>query len=303
MACTNICCYGLGNSGLPNCNLLIQNLKHIFVQERFASDGTRNKILSSDTPNDAYLTARINDADTSKRWYPILNIENPADTQPERIIQTFDSGNIAVKGKGARSFQGLLPAVSLAMAAKINKWSAKDLQIYVVDINDQFIALRNDGDTEFYGIPLTNKSWSCIGGLGNGSDVALATLSFSFSRDADEANWVILNDATFDYSNANGLLDVKVTYSSITTTGFNALLYTTGTTTEKVAVSGLEQADFTLKEGASTITITTVSESTVTEGLYTFVIPSQTSADILNLNATQTGLDFKFVKDTNIVIP
>jgi len=58
-----------------------------------------------------------------------------------------------------------------------------------------------------------------------------------------------------------------------------------------------------LKEGASTITITTVSESTVTEGLYTFVIPSQTSADILNLNATQTGLDFKFVKDTNIVIP
>ncbi len=303
MACNNVCCYGLGNSGLPNCNLLFNNLKHIFVQERYASDGTRNKILASATLNDAYLTARINDADTSKRWYPIMNIENPQDTAPERIIQTFDSGNIGLKGKGARSFQGLLPAVSVSMAAKIGGWIAKDLHVYAVDINDQLIALRNSDDTEFYGLPLTRNSWSCIGGLGNGSDVAAAVLSFSFSRDAKEEDWVILTDADFDYSNANGLLDVKVTYSDITTTGFKALLYTTGATSEKIPVSGLVVGDFTLKEGTSTITITSTAESTVTEGLYTFVIPTQTSADILNLTATKTGLDFKYVLDTNIVIP
>jgi hypothetical protein len=52
---------------------------------------------------------------------------------------------------------------------------------------------------------------------------------------------------------------------------------------------------------SSSVTITSVTENPT--GTYTFVIPTQTSAEVLRLTPTLIGHDFKNVVATTILIP
>ena len=67
---------------------------------------------------------------------------------------------------------------------------------------------------------------------------------------------------------------------------------------------GLELADFSLAETSPSpgaIVITSVTESS--DGVYDFVIPTATSADVLALTPSKTGFDFAAVTATAITIP
>jgi len=59
-----------------------------------------------------------------------------------------------------------------------------------------------------------------------------------------------------------------------------------------IAAEGMELADFSMAEVTPTpgpIVITSVTESTTTAGLYTFVFPSATSADVLRISNPLVG--------------
>jgi hypothetical protein len=71
-----------------------------------------------------------------------------------------------------------------------------------------------------------------------------------------------------------------------------------------IPVQGLLIGGFVLKEVTptpSTITITSVTETA--PGTYVFVIPTQTSADLLSVTPTKNGYDFSTVPSVAITIP
>ena len=72
-------------------------------------------------------------------------------------------------------------------------------------------------------------------------------------------------------------------------------------------LKALVAADFVLTEITPTpgdVTITTVTETPAASGIYVFVIPPATSADLLELTSSQEMLDKKFeLKPVSILIP
>jgi hypothetical protein len=158
------------------------------------------------------------------------------------------------------------------------------------------------------------------------------TFTFSDSEKDEDIHLIQPGvDFTFDALASKGLLDICVAYSSITTTGFEAVLfneyglrkslnicvaYSSISTTGFEAVLfneyglrkslkdvGLVIGDFSLYNDttAASVTITSVTESP--DGTYTFVIPLQTSADSMTLTPSKDGRDYADVVATAIVIP
>jgi len=92
---------------------------------------------------------------------------------------------------------------------------------------------------------------------------------------------------------AGGLIDVNAgTPANVSTTGFEVQLNTPfGGVTSPIPAEGLGLADFEVfnNTASASVTITSVTESSVTEGLYTFVIPAQTAADELIVTNTSVS--------------
>jgi len=89
----NEICSGLGNTGFyKNCDINFKLLRGIFLLNTYAEDGTENKIAAGTEINEAYLTARLNDTDKTKRWYPLMDLEQIAGERAETEFFTNDSG-------------------------------------------------------------------------------------------------------------------------------------------------------------------------------------------------------------------
>jgi hypothetical protein len=133
----------------------------------------------------------------------------------------------------------------------------------------------------------------------------LVAFNFSDSMRDEYLAMITEDDYTFDLINANGLLDVSSANSAITTTSFTVTLSTAyGSKAAPVKVKGLVIGDFTLAELSPTpgaIVITSVTESA--DGVYDFVIPTATSADVLELTPSKDGFDFTAAIANTILIP
>jgi hypothetical protein len=80
MATVCNCEVGLSNTGLPNCAPIADVTKRIILVPIFANDGTRNEYeVATTTFNQVFFDGKINEADASKRWFPLPDIENIED--------------------------------------------------------------------------------------------------------------------------------------------------------------------------------------------------------------------------------
>ena len=104
-----VCGTGGKNTGQPSCVPTIDRTSKLILVKTFANDGTRNSILKTDfvagVIPDTYIESKINQADTSKRWYVTPKINAVADTRAEPV--TFDVDGIPqIIDQGVRTFIG-----------------------------------------------------------------------------------------------------------------------------------------------------------------------------------------------------
>jgi hypothetical protein len=107
-----------------------------------------------------------------------------------------------------------------------------------------------------------------------------------------DLNFIKATDTNTNVLLLNGLLDVEIAISNEAVDGFTATLgYIYATVGDTTPVEGLLVGDFELYNETSeaAIVITSVTESS--EGVYDFVIPTQTAADVLTLTVVKDGLE------------
>jgi len=132
---------------------------------------------------------------------------------------------------------------------------------------------------------------------------AMLMLSFQWKSTEKDADVKVVGGLDYTGSDLYGLIDADAIYSAITTTSFTA---TITSTCYGGPVEGLVPGDFTLAEISPTpgaIVISGVTE--VSPGVYDFVIPAATSADVLRLSASKDRFDFAEMSDgtNDITIP
>ena len=298
------CNTNVKNFGQPNCvGILERPEKLAFVQTK-ASDGTENSILSSDTIDDTFVTALINQSDASKKWYPSPVLNKVNDTRGDNNTFDIDGFQINVsQGVRVMAFT-VIDGASPQLADAFDSLGCRDMAFYIWSVDGQIGGnSRTAGALKPFRIK--KKTMQAIYQPPNKENEtpAMVMVQFAISdleRDADIAYIDFgtgANDVQVDITSYTGLIDVTMgAATSISTTGFVVPIdFIYGSVFDKDPAQGFVLADFSLAETSPTpgaIVITSVTEGTgANVGVYTFVIPTATSADVLELTFSKDGYE------------
>lgn len=274
------CEVGLGNTGLPNCIPIAGVTKKIILVNYYDNDGVINSVDCSDTFNEAYFSAKTNDADTSKRWYPLPEIKNVEDVKAESLFESFNDGSNLFIQEGTRTFNGVMPKQSPQFLGQLKSARCVAIGVYIIDKDGNLIG-NGKTDGKLYPILVDNNTWNPVLMKGTDTTVQKIMLTFEYSRlERDEDLRMITSDEfTFDLLNLQGVKDVNFV-GMTADAGTDSATFTAetiyGSQCAKVKVQGLDVADFSMTVNGAPATITTVDE-TAGAGIYTLT----TSTDIV----------------------
>jgi hypothetical protein len=247
----------------------------VIVVPMEADDGTANSILLSDTLNQAYFDALFQNADASKRWYPIGELESVVQERAEAIIQTYDSGTIKKIQDAQKNFTSVVPEVEYAFFGKVKQMECLRIGIYIVDIDSQLKGQLSADGLNLLPMEVANGSWDARYSEATDTKVAEMILNFQFAKSVkDEDLRLITPDEmdNVDLLQSSGLLDVNGVFTSPTTTSVTAALsldYSSPIT--PIVAQDLVFGDFIVR---NTVTLTTYAVSAAPEapaGTYAIV--------------------------------
>lgn len=290
------CNIGLANTGLPTgCQHISKVAERAIFLHYFDSTGAVNKVDTTDTLDQTYFEALVNETDKTKRWYPIgRKFENVEQARQESSFEEFDSGLKFRVQTGVKSFTGLLPETPAKLTKFFNSGNCLDLGVFFIDSEGNLI-----GNGEEYGFL---KPFRVARGTMDGIEVPakdknvqrlMVKFDFDETESDDAVSMIESSEMSYSPKNLRGLFDAKGSFSSITNTGFVVEIYTPyGTAKNPLLVPGLVAGDFDLtKADGTAISITSVTESTVKKGRYTFVHAAAGTGAKAYLTFTKTGYD------------
>jgi len=258
----------------------------------FAADGTANYLdLSAPLPVWATL---VNEADASKRWFPLPNFENVELPKADSQFEEANSGRMVFLRQGKRSFAGELWAEDSTptLLGKLQNNRCVDFGVYIVDVNGNLVGSKHDGG--LYPITVDNPSFNPTFTFATDSTTQKIMLGFDFDRLFDESTMYMITptEAGINFNDLNGLVDVNLINEVIASTSitFDAVL-DYGTALNPIKFSGAVSADFSLNNNVTpgSVSVTAV-ENLPLEGNYTLTYVAQTG-DSLTLSVTKSGFD------------
>ena len=286
------CDSGLSNTGKPNCVTIQSVTSKLILVPLKANDGTKNSLDLTATFTEATFTALANQADASKRWFPLPQFENVELAKADSTFEEAPSGRKVFIKQGKRSFAGQLWNETPQLLGKIQDNRCVDFGVYIIDVNGNLVGSKV-GD-KLYPIPVDNESFEAKLMFATDSATQKIMVGFDFYRLFDESTmWLLTpSDTTdlYDFNNLEGLLDVNLAISGIVATGAVATLTLDyGTAKNPIKVKGLVAGDFLLYNTTTSTTVTkTVTETA--DGVYTFVYTAITgSTDVLKLSLAKNG--------------
>lgn len=305
MSCTTCKCgVGLSNTGTA-CTPIMQVAKKIIMVPYYDDAGAINSVTLSGGPfNAAYFSALVNQADKSKRWFPLPELKNVVDERAENRTQTFDDGSSVFIAEGDRSFTGLLVKGTPRLKGKIESARCVEVGVYIVDKNGNLIGVL-DG-TKLLPIKLDEASVSARLMKTTDTTIQMLELKFNFHSDEKDENLAMIACDELDYNllNLKGLLDISASFSNVTDTSMEVTLKTEyGTPLNPVLDEGLLAADFALYNDTTAAPVVIISAPESPDGTYTLTYAAQTSLDVLFLTPDKEGRDYADVIAYPIEIP
>lgn len=310
MATVCECNLGLSNTGTPDCQNVQNVTAKIILLNTFDSDGNRNFIDTTVTLDQTFVNDRINDDDESKKWRPLSRkkMKNVEDVKGDSVFETFnDTSNVFIR-EGARTFNALILSQSSTFLGKIKSARCVDISVFLVDIEGNLIGATQESG-KLFPIRVDKETWNPIDVRKTDSTSQRISLSFEFSDIESDEDIKMIKASEFEAGvsllTERGLIDVNGVVSDITLTTFTlTTTFDYGTAVTAAPFEGKDDpSDWALAEVTPTpgsIVITSVTE--VLAGVYDFVMPAASSADVLSLDLDPTVLGFD-MDQISITIP
>lgn len=305
-----LCNNGIGNTGLPLCEQLQKVIKKVIFTQLASNAGVLNYIDPSITLNSAWVTALLNNSDKSKRIFPTPEIKNIETPKADPVFEKYNDDSSNFVRESVRKFQGLLPSTPPLYKAKLETVRCNNnTGVYLIDIDGNWIGLKNGTDGFLYPIPINAQSVIGKSIWGDDKSTTSIMLEFEFPAYMQDADIRMISGAAFpDFSplSISGLLDANIAFSAIGAGTVTATITTPSPAMDApIAVQGLLSANFisATTSTASKIRDTTssadVSITTVTEtspGIYLFTY-TLAAAKVVKVFATLPGFDFANLKN------
>lgn len=311
------CNESFGNTGKAGCLPLFRKISGVFLVPTYDSTGALNSITVSTTIDDAFLTARLNDTDASKRWRPIMDLKNVTSDRPDPTYETAPDNSKAFVQDGVRTVTAEVWNQGPEFKQVLDAAVCVPMSIYVIDKDGNLRGIVDaDSETLLFPIKTDQNSWNTKLIMATDTTIEKLLMTFDWAQSEDDAllRMIAASDMTADLLGARGLLTMNLTVGAITTTTV-ALTITTdyGSLKSKIGDSGLVVADFVSTVGGATgklrnntdsadITISSVTETAGGNFALVFT-PAQTSADVLAIKIVKNGRDYSGINETTFVIP
>jgi hypothetical protein len=281
------CNLGLSNTGKPGCLPIQSVTSGLIMVPLNAADGTANFIdLDAALPTWADL---INEADSSKRWFPLQGFENVELPKADTIFEEANSGRMVYIRQGKRSFTGELWGETPNFYGKLSNNRCVDFGVYIVDVNGNLIGSKvGDG---LYPIPVDNQSFNPTYMFATDTTTSKVMVAFDFDRLFDESTMYMITptEAGQNFNDLDGLLDVNFTDNTVTAGSLvSTLVLDYGTALNPIQFTGAAPADFALTVNGVSTALTTVLEGPA--GTYTFTFPATTGDDCV-ISVDKPGYD------------
>ena len=292
------CDNGLSNTGRPNCVPIQSVTSKLIMVPKYANDGTLNSIdLGGTLPTWSSL---VNQADSSKRWFPLPVFENVELAKADTTFEEANSGRMVFIRQGKRSFAGELWAddSSPTLLGKLQTNRCVDFGVYIVDVNGNLIGSKVG--TKLYPIPVDNPSFDPKLMFATDKTIQKIMVAFDFDRLFDESTMYMITptEANQDFNELNGLIDVNlVNVSNTSTTRVFKAVLDFGTALNPIKFKGGVLADFTLSNNTTgaPITITSVVENPTTLGTYTLTAPAFVVGTSYTIKVVKLGFTGTYV--------
>jgi hypothetical protein len=280
---------GLSNTGRPNCVPIQSVTSKMIMVPLKDSTGADNYIdLSSALPTWSDL---INEADASKRWFPLPVFENVDLPKADSTFDEANSGRMVFIRQGKRSFAGELWAEdsSPTLLGKLQNNRCVDFGVYLIDVNGNLVGSKvGEG---LYPIPVDNPSFDPKLMFATDTTVQKIMVSFDFDRLFDESTMYMITptEAGVNFNTLEGLIDVNVTNAvkTSTTLTFDAVL-DYGTALNPIKFIGAVSADFDLQNLTTGLAVTVTAVEN-TDGNYTLTYTAPTTGNSMELTIAKTG--------------
>lgn len=277
----------ISNTGIPVADKPFGLTQGIYIVPLVANDGTRNKLVTTSATLGADFLAMVNNADPSKRAFPVLGLSNFTDTQADTTFETDDIGRRSKIRDGIRTVSCEKRGVTEQFFGHVENLCV-EAGLYLVD---ECGNLKGELDgTDFYPRPIHTDSYDAnfMITMADSTSKVVFTMDWDFVS-KDKNQYYIKEDA---FTNANplllkGMIDVNLELSAPTTTTVVVKAYFDyGPANALIPFTGAALADFSLynQTDDAAVVPSGVVESVVTPGTYTITFPLQTVADVIEVD-------------------
>lgn len=288
------CNLGLSNTGRPGCVPIFGVTSSLILVPLKDSTGAKNGVdLSVALPTWSDL---INQADVSKRWFPLPKFENVELPKADSLFEEANSGRQVFLRQGKRSFAGELWAEDSTptFLGKLRNAGCVDFGVYIVDVEGNLIGSEVDG--YLYPIEVDNASFDPKFAFATDSTTQKIMLGFDFARLFDESTMYMITatEAGQDFTELEGLIDVNINNlaSSATVATFDAT-FDYGTAVNKSLYKGATNtADWEIENVTQSLTFAPDSVTEATDGSYSLdfsVGGTVTLGDTIKVVVKKTG--------------
>lgn len=304
------CNLGLRNSKHPGCEPLMGVAHTLIFVPTFTSAGVKNGInLASADLDSAYFSALTANSDSALRWRPVntgKRMQEVDINRTESKYKQYASGDSFFIQSGEKTFKAILPAAGTGFVKFLDSARCEKVSVFIVDRGGNLIG--NKGTSGFlYPFKISDQSIDSYVTHPKDNEIQEVHLRFDFDSTEEDGDigMIEASEMSADVRQLEGLYDAYGVFSSITATGLVVDIRTHyGSAKNPNRVTGMVDTDFDLinRATAGAVSITSVTESTVTPGVYTFVFAS-TAAAKLKLVGTYAGYDFAEMSNYVIETP
>jgi len=256
--------------------------------------GDLNFIPAGQAMTDAYISGKINEADTSKRWYPIKGFKNVDQPVGDPTTETFDGIDEIVED-GVETFTGVRTKGNGDPKFKkmIDSRQCIDTSVFEITVAGELVGEALNGDL----YPIKIETGTMNTRYIKPTQAAVQKLQFDFavSKLVYTGNYKYISADQFEVSLLTyvGLQDILASTSGISqTTVTIALKGCFGPWGQEKPFSGLLLGDWSLfnQTDQLAVAITTAVEIG-TSGVYDLTFPSQDVSDIMEYDFTKAGFE------------
>lgn len=297
----------LGNSGRTACDSIPSVMQGGFFVFTNDSTGAKNKIALTDTINDAYITALINQTDATKRWYPTGTLENIGGERAEPVFAEANSGRKIRLRDGIRNVTAEMWEEGSSLLQEWEKAGCPQISYYFVDDEGKLVGMViNPEDGNLYPIKIQKNTFTPTLVLATNDEPSKIMLSFDFDSVEQDAliRAIAKADIAADLMNVNGLLGATAEYSAISVTSVTVTLRLKyGSIKNKLLNGGLIITDFSLYNVTDSVAVPITVFSETSKGVYVLTYAAETSADVIRVTPVKEGFEYSSVVANTYAIP